>query len=85
MFLLKGAHLIIPNEEVFHFHNVHINDCNFTHKDEYNGHGAVITYSPNINGSTQHKLLFHNNQFIFSRASRSVVYKDDSGSRIQWR
>ncbi|XP_065895655.1 uncharacterized protein [Dysidea avara] len=62
--------------------NVYINNCNFTHKIEYSGHGAAVHYSPNTNSHGQHKLVIQNSQFIFNRAKKSVVYIDGSGSRI---
>ncbi|XP_065895657.1 uncharacterized protein [Dysidea avara] len=62
--------------------NVYINNCNFTHKIEYSGHGAAIHYSPNTNSYGQYKLMVQNSQFIFNRATQSVVYIDGSGSRI---
>ena len=62
--------------------NVYIKNCNFTHKYEYSGHGAAIHYSPNTNSHGQLKLVVQNSQFIFNRATQSVVYIDGSGSRI---
>ena len=62
--------------------NMYINNCSFTHKIEYSGHGAAIHYSPNTNSHCQHKLVVLNSQFIFNRATQSVVYIDGSGSRI---
>ena len=62
--------------------NVYINNCNFTHKIEYSGHGAAVHYSPNTNNHGQHKLVVQNSHFILNRATQSVVYIDGSGSRI---
>ena len=62
--------------------NVYINNCNFTHKNEYSGHGAAIHYSPNTNSHGQHNLVVQNSQFIFNRATQSVVYIDGSSSRV---
>ena len=62
------------------FGDVHISHCNFTHS-KYSGHGAAIHYSPNANKSTQYRLVVQNSKFLFNRATQSVVYIDDSGSR----
>ncbi|XP_065894207.1 metabotropic glutamate receptor-like protein P [Dysidea avara] len=64
--------------------NVHINNCNFTHNNEYSGHGAAILYllDTNSSESTKYKLVIQNCKFIFNRATQSVVYIDGSGSRI---
>ena len=62
--------------------NVYINNCNFTHKNEYSGHGAAIHYSPNTNSHGQHNLIVQNSQFVFNRATQSVVYIDGSSRRV---
>ena len=62
--------------------NVHIDNCNFTHKSKYSGHGAAIHYVLNTNSSNKHWLVVQNCKFIFNRATQSVVYIDGSGSRI---
>ena len=62
--------------------NVYINNCNFTHKYEYSGHGSAIHYSPNTNRHYRHKLVVQNSKFISNRARESVVYIDGSGSGI---
>ncbi|XP_065895726.1 probable outer membrane protein pmp15 [Dysidea avara] len=62
--------------------NVYIDNCNFTHKSKYSGHGAAIHYILNTNSSNKHWLVVQNCKFIFNRATQSVVYIDGSGSRI---
>jgi len=62
---------------------VYINNCNFTHKVEYKGHGAAIHYSTGTDRHSRHKLMIMKTKFISNRATKSVVYIDGSGSRIR--
>ncbi|XP_065895736.1 uncharacterized protein [Dysidea avara] len=61
---------------------VYVKYCNFTHKNEYRGHGAAIHYLPNTNSSTENRLEVQNCKFISNRANQSVIYFNGSGSSI---
>ena len=56
--------------------------CSFTHRNEYRGHGAAITFLVNTNSTSKNILLIQNSTFIFNKATQSVVYIDGSDSRI---
>ena len=60
---------------------VHINNCTFTHKIEYRGHGAAIHYLPGTDRHSHHQLIIHKSKFILNRATKSVVYIDSAGGR----
>ena len=62
--------------------NLYIHNCNFTHNNEYRGHGAAIHCLPSTDSSTENNLVVQNNKFISNTATLSVVYIDGSGSRI---
>ena len=60
--------------------NVSINNCQFTHNEYHNGHGAAIYYTSSHEQST--KLVINNSVFTLNGPAKSVVYIDNSNDKI---
>ena len=61
--------------------NVFINSCEFTHNNQYRGHGAAVQYTTEVTTPTITRLVIDGCYFSNNVAARSIVYIGGQGSR----
>jgi len=57
--------------------SVYINNCSFTHNNQYGGHGAAVYYLPWSENQHNNKLVIQTSKFSLNGPAQSIVYIRD--------